>query len=244
MVTYANTLRRSEAGITGLETAIILIAFVVVASVFSFTILTSGIFGAEKSKEVVTAGFDEVRSSMTLKGNTIAYTGAVDTDGVASTTADRSDSAVKVDFTVGVALNGVPIDITPAYQLDTASGFLELSGDTNTVQIDYIDATQTIDDVAWTVSFTGSNDGDFSLEPTEKAVITIWLNNYSYDYGTAAVGLYYRLGTDSSDPFMDTSGALLQRFDTFSVELSPVQGTPLFIEKIIPQSLNPIMNLR
>ena len=38
----------SERGITGLETAIILIAFVVVASVFAFTVLSMGIFASER----------------------------------------------------------------------------------------------------------------------------------------------------------------------------------------------------
>jgi flagellin FlaB len=35
---------RGEKGITGLETAIILIAFVVVASVFAYTVLVGGIY--------------------------------------------------------------------------------------------------------------------------------------------------------------------------------------------------------
>ncbi|MBT5320698.1 MAG: flagellin, partial [Chloroflexi bacterium] len=45
-----------QRGITGLETAIILIAFVVVASVFAFTVLSTGIFASERSKETVFAG--------------------------------------------------------------------------------------------------------------------------------------------------------------------------------------------
>ena len=40
----------SELGITGLETAIILIAFVVVAWVFAFNVLSTGIFASERSK--------------------------------------------------------------------------------------------------------------------------------------------------------------------------------------------------
>ncbi|MEE8363798.1 MAG: archaellin/type IV pilin N-terminal domain-containing protein, partial [Dehalococcoidia bacterium] len=47
---------RDQRGITGLETAIILIAFVVVASVFAFTVLSTGIFSSERSKETVYAG--------------------------------------------------------------------------------------------------------------------------------------------------------------------------------------------
>ncbi len=235
----------SQRGITGLETAIILIAFVVVASVFAFTVLTSGIYGAEKSKEAVNASIEEVRSSLVLKGNTLAYHGSVDTDGVVTSTADRVDAATRVDFTVGVALQGVPIDVTAPYQLNAASDYLESSGNTNTLVINYIDRNQVIKNAAWTVSFTGNNDGGSSLEATEKAVITVWLQNYTWDaLATTTTSLYYRLGTDATDTFIDTTANLLGNFDSFSVELSPVQGSPLFIEKVIPQSLNPIMNLR
>ena len=48
----------AQRGITGLETAIILIAFVVVASVFAFTVLSTGIFSSERSKETVFAALD------------------------------------------------------------------------------------------------------------------------------------------------------------------------------------------
>ena len=40
-----------QRGITGLETAIVLIAFVVVASVFAFAVLSTGLLSSEKSKE-------------------------------------------------------------------------------------------------------------------------------------------------------------------------------------------------
>ena len=55
--------RRSARGITGLQTAIILIAFVVVASVFAFTVLSTGIFASERSKETVYAGLQEAKST-------------------------------------------------------------------------------------------------------------------------------------------------------------------------------------
>ena len=44
---------RNEHGITGLETAIVLIAFVVVAAVFAFVVLSTGLFSSERSKETV-----------------------------------------------------------------------------------------------------------------------------------------------------------------------------------------------
>ena len=63
---------KHEKGITGLETAIILIAFVVVASVFAFTVLSTGIFASERSKETVFAGLEEakLKNSITALGVT------------------------------------------------------------------------------------------------------------------------------------------------------------------------------
>ena len=63
----------SERGITGLETAIILIAFVIVASVFEFTVLSMGIFASERSKETVFAGLQEAKSTLEPRGATVAY---------------------------------------------------------------------------------------------------------------------------------------------------------------------------
>jgi flagellin FlaB len=47
---------KNERGQTALETAIILIAFVVVASVFAFTILSAGASSTEKSEGAIAAG--------------------------------------------------------------------------------------------------------------------------------------------------------------------------------------------
>ena len=67
-------LHRNEHGITALETAIILIAFVVVAAIFAFTVLSTGTFLTEKSKEASYAGLQEVRGSMELKGGVVLST--------------------------------------------------------------------------------------------------------------------------------------------------------------------------
>jgi archaeal flagellin FlaB len=239
-VRFADQLRSDERGITGLETAIILIAFIVVASVFAYTVLTAGVFSSQKASETVNAAVQEVRASVLVTGNTIAYKGSVDIDGDTST-ADITDAVVKISITIAVALQGVPVDVTPAYQLNGTTGALESSGNTKTMVMKFLDATQLIPDMAWTVEFTGANDGDFSLEATEKAVLTIWLVEYDYD-NTA--GLYYNLGGGSGDPFLDTEAMLLGNFDPFTLEISPVQGAQLTIEKVVPQSLNAIMNLR
>ena len=72
---------RQEEGITGLETAIILIAFVVVATVFAFVGLTTGVFSAERGKESVFAGLQKARGTAELRGGVVlTAVGTVVTD--------------------------------------------------------------------------------------------------------------------------------------------------------------------
>jgi len=68
---------REQSGITGLETAIVLIAFVVVAAVFAFTVLTTGLFTSEKAKETTLAGVGSVSSTLSIKGSVTAIGGPV-----------------------------------------------------------------------------------------------------------------------------------------------------------------------
>ncbi len=64
---------RDERGITGLETAIVLIAFVVVASVFAFAVLSTGLLSSEKSKETILGGLEETSATMVLRGSVIGH---------------------------------------------------------------------------------------------------------------------------------------------------------------------------
>ncbi len=67
-----NRVYKGQKGITGLETAIILIAFVVVAAVFAYTVLSAGLFTTQKSQQAGYSGIQEARSSVTVKGDVIA----------------------------------------------------------------------------------------------------------------------------------------------------------------------------
>lgn len=233
------SIRDDERGITGLETAIILIAFVVVASVFAYTVLTAGIYSSQKTNEAVNAAIEEVRSSIVPGGNVFAYEGAVDIDGDTNT-ADTQQAVVKVSVELAVALRGTPIDLTPPWVI-ALNGSLEPSGLDNTLVIDYVDSSHVLNEVAWTVRFSGSNDADYSLEPTERAEVTVWLVEYEYD---PEAGLYYTLGGGTGDPFADDEDSLLTKYERFSLEISPVKGAPLQVERVAPQALEPIMNLR
>ena len=70
--TRAKKVFADERGITGLETVIILIAFIVVAAVFAFTVMTTGLFSTEKAKTTAQAGIAEASSTFAPKGAIVA----------------------------------------------------------------------------------------------------------------------------------------------------------------------------
>ena len=98
---FMNHMHHNQKGITGLETAIILIAFVVVAAVFAFTALSAGLFSTEKSKEAVYSGLKEAQSTLELKGSvTTNAVNAIDTMDGLITTWTTVDGGVDGKFTV------------------------------------------------------------------------------------------------------------------------------------------------
>ncbi len=141
---------KEQKGITGLETAIILIAFVTVAAVFGYAVLSAGIFSAEKGKETVYLGLKEAKSTMELKGSIIAIGDNITTP---PTYVDQ------IIFTVGNAVAGEPIDLT-------------IPPNNKTV-LAYIDSYVYENNKDWTCQWVGDNDGDDLLEVGEKAEITV-----------------------------------------------------------------------
>jgi len=59
---------RKETAFSGLEAAIVLIAFVVVAAVFSYVMLGAGFFATQKAQEVTYSGMKQATSNLVLDG--------------------------------------------------------------------------------------------------------------------------------------------------------------------------------
>ena len=136
---------RDERGITGLETAIVLIAFVVVAAVFAFVVLSTGLFSSERSKETVYAGLAKTRGSMELAGGMIASS-----DGTKL-------SNVKFDLTL--AAGGDSVNLNPT---DTS----------NRTVISYVDSAYTNNNLPYTVAVITGN-SDYLLEQGELLEATV-----------------------------------------------------------------------
>ena len=204
---------RKEKGITGLETAIILIAFVVVAAVFAYTALSAGLFSTQKAQEAVYSGLKEAQSTLELKGGIVA-TGNV---------TGASGSIGQLTFTVANVLGGEPVDFTPP-----SGGALGIAtGNAHKVVINYIDSSQEVNDLYWTLSKMGNDDGDNLLETGEKFQITI---------GTST-------GTEGNlvDALVDQD---LSVNTTFSIVVMTPIGAVITIERTTPPYIDKIINLR
>jgi len=140
-----------QRGITGLETAIILIAFVLVGSVFAFTVLSSGVQASEQSRTQVRAGLRDIQNTLNLKGTTIGFAGKLGT----------ADVMYKVSFTLSAALPNEGVDLTAPFTAnDTATDPDVVSGAQYVTVISYLDKDQYLSDLPWSVRFIGASNGD------------------------------------------------------------------------------------
>jgi len=141
-------LLKNESGVTALETAIILIAFVVVAAVFAFTILSAGTYSTEQSREAIYAGLEEVQGSVEIRGSVIAY-GLI---------TSPTDVITHVVFTVANVAGGNAVDFRTTDPV---------------VVIEYRDANNRAEISTWTKTALGYDDGDDLLEERELFEIMV-----------------------------------------------------------------------
>ena len=148
-------IRKRQEGITGLETAIILIAFVIVASVFAYVVLSAGLFSSQKAKEAVNAGLHSTMSTLEVKGNIIAKM----VNGVVT----------NIYFCVGIPAAGYPVDFNPS------------SENISPLVISYSDADNMIPTLNWTIEKLSKINDDNLLDSNElfQVDVTIPTGNVS-----------------------------------------------------------------
>lgn len=63
----------TKKGIVGIEAAIILIAFVIVAAALAFVVINMGMYTTQKSKEVMQQGLNEATTALEVDGAVLGY---------------------------------------------------------------------------------------------------------------------------------------------------------------------------
>ena len=205
-----------QAGITGLETAIVLIAFIVVAAVFAFTVLTTGLFTTEKAKQTAQAGVGETQSTLTLKGSVIATATTEDCPG------DEAICVKTISFKLGQAAGSDPVDLEPTRTLITYS-----DANNQAIAVYASDGDR---------PYTGADVRD-ALEDAADPVN--WGNRWLLGEGeTVDSGEIVEFTLNLLD--MDTS---IEANREFHIEVIPAQGAVIPVVRITPLELKPAMDL-
>jgi archaellin len=180
-----------ETGVSAIEVILIASGFLVVASAFGGVVLTTGLTSSGQVQRTLSDALARSGSGLELRGPVIAFT-----DG-------EKASAISMDVTLGIGGDGV--DLEPAAPLG------------RTV-VSYIDATNAIRELPYSVQWTVGDD-DQTLEPGELAAILI-------DVTDVAPAL--------------TSGR------AFRIEVRPPHGSYLTIRRTMPHGslLDTIVNLQ
>ena len=208
---------KHEKGITGLETAIILIAFIVVAAVFAYTALSAGLFSTQKAQEAVYAGLKEARSTLELKGSVIATANNTGSTGTIK----------QITFVVADVLGGEAMDFTPPTASSSNNGKAD-STSKNKVIINYVDKNQIVNNLYWTYTALGTTNNNDILEAGEKFQITIGSNNVSLAGGNLLNAL--------SAPYLTIN-------QTFTLQVITAAGAVLIIERTTPPYIDTKMDL-
>lgn len=147
-------LHRREDGVSGLETAIILISFVIVAAVFAFVVLGTGLFTADRGRETVLAGLGRASGGIEVRGSVTVTD--VNTDG--AITAAGGDTIV---FSAGNTAGGTPVN-------------MDAGATSQRTVINYIDADGREADATYSTQEL-QGDGDDLLETGELFEVSIVL---------------------------------------------------------------------
>jgi len=227
------SIRKDKRAFTGLEAAIVLTAFVVVAAVFSYVVLNAGFFTTQKSKEVVHAGVEQATSSVELCGDVIGHgweyhnvsaTGYWNASGYKSyyawaNTSDPhkhdSTNLTVVEFYMKLTAGQNPMDLS-------------------TIAISYMDEDVQVDWLTYvaTNASTNASSGNLTMgQWTYTVVNDVGDDNAILEYGEKAHIMVA----------LPDYGVKVNK--KFSIEVKPAIGAVLEIEKTAPPAIYMTSNL-
>ena len=139
---------KNEDAFTGLEVAIVLIAFIVVAAVFSYVMLGAGFFATGEAQRVVDTGVAQASSAVELSGPVIV------------TASSSGGTVANVTFILQLAAGGASVDMTKA------TFTVSTTDDLQTYNFTEVNST-------WYAKGVAQSDKDSMLDKFETVIIDI-----------------------------------------------------------------------
>jgi len=205
---------RSKRGMVGIEAAIVLIAFVIVAAAFSFMVINMGLFSTQRGKETIQDSLQEASCPLTVDGTILIYGKTVSGD-------DNSTGGVSA---IVIPLKTLGVKYVPMQENRTVVTFTITGGETSISYPNIYKGINNTVNSGWTLNdlvdnvengtaklFIVGADNDESLDADEKGFLIIV-------------------------PKEDDVGKLVERTHV-TVEIRPQKGAPLTIEFTIPPQL-------
>ena len=161
-------LLKNRRGIVGIEAAIVLIAFIIIAAALSYVVVNMGFYTTQKTKETMASGLEESLAALQL-------------DGVVTGKTNASNYIEYIVFPVKLSAGKAALD----FKNESVIVSVYLS---NATLLNIYKGVNSTDDTTWdalnsTLSLLGdeakfaiyNGDGDSVLESTEKAFLVIRL---------------------------------------------------------------------
>ena len=244
--------RNDSRGITGLETAIVLIAFVVVSSVFAFATLTTGLFSADKAKEGIRAGLSEASGSLSVKGgivmNATTTGGNTGISGTGASWTLTSTPVLSGSESIGSSDGTEILTIGTDYSIIYDTGSITLTNGTSSpITADY--TTYGIASVE--VNLTNSVGGGAVLMTPGETVVT-YQDDDTLSTNVTSFGLT-KLGNSDDDNLLEKGETFLITVtissfgltdkDSFTIQVKPPNGAVVHLNRRVPDRIEKAMAL-
>ena len=244
-----------ERGVTGIETAIVLIAFVVASSVFAFGSLSTGLFSSDKTKETVRSGVLGAISTLEIRGVKGTATVTATTSqplgaGDGSTTTFWMANAPVIPGSHSVKIDGMSQAYGTAYSVDFDTGLVtfvdapapssEITADYTYYVVGYVKITLSSVLDGYPVDLTGGRTIVVYLDPNS---VQTTITNYTLTkYGSADADNLLEAG-ETFELSVDVSTYGLTDYDEFILQIKPATGAVVRIGRAIPARVETIMDL-
>jgi flagellin-like protein len=222
---------RNKKAISGLETAIVLIAFVIVASAFAYAVLNMGFLATQKSQQVVLGGLGAASSALVVDGPVYGY----------STAPGPTGNITSIIFWLKTASAASSVDLnvnktTIGFQNSRGvwPNIYNTGGRTFSYTVGGIryEATATSTEIVWEA---GSG---YQLMPSQKVRVTIDLTQLTMSpTNPTGVG-----GCINQAEGCQYAGEVMKN-EEFKIVVKPPVGSVLEIDRIAPASVETVNDL-
>jgi len=238
---------RNKKAISGLETAIVLIAFVIVASAFAYAVLNMGFLATQKSQQVVLGGLGAASSALVVDGPVYGYSSAPGTNGTMTSVIfwlKVASGASTVDLNVNKTTIGFqnPRGVWPnIYNGNKLADSSQATGNSlsytvggQTYYVAESSGTASATSLVWEVG-TG-----YQLASGQKVRVTLDLTQLQI--GSACMAGASPTQTSSYSTSGCSAGVIMKN-EEFKIIIKPPIGSVLEIDRVAPAAITTVNDL-